>query len=209
MRDWQTVAANFDALAFNEAATAQYLPLVRIDNSPQSPQLQTSFGLAAYVGETRTFGETGEPVHEAISSLGAVLGGTLAGVDKSAGTRNWVSMTREYYVNRNGQYVILNNPFAASGQSAWYDIFPNILFYNIADRYQNETYLAPILNQIDLRLLDAVQVLTGSGASPNFNYTAYNFRTRQPTSNGIWREPDMGLGMAWMQARCVLAKAGF
>jgi hypothetical protein len=199
MRDWQMVAANFDALAFNEAATGQYLPLVRIDSSPQSPQLQTSFGLAAYVGETRTFGETGEPVHEAISSLGAVLGGTLAGVDKSAGARNWVSMTREYYVNRNGQYIILNNPFAASGQSAWYDIFPNILFYNIADRYPNETYLAPILNQIDLRFLDAVQVLTGSGATPNFNYTAYNFRTRQPTSNGIWREPDMGLGMAWMQ----------
>ena len=199
MRDWQTVAENFDALAFNVAATGQYLPLVKIDNSPQSPQLQTSFGLAAYVGETRTFGETGEPVHEAISSLGAVLGGTLAGIDKTAGAHNWVSMTREYYVNRNGQYIILNNPFAASGQSAWYDVYPNILFYSIADRYPNEAYLAPIQNQIDLRFYDAVNVLTAGGAAPNFNHTAYNFRTRQPVSNGIWREPDMGLGMAWMQ----------
>jgi hypothetical protein len=199
LRDWQAVATNFDALAFNVAATGQYLPLVKIDNSPQSPQLHTSFGLAAYVGETRTFGETGEPVHEAISSLGAVLGGTLAGIDKSAGPYNWVSMTREYYVNRNGQYIVLNNPFATSGQSAWYDVYPNILFYSIADRYPNEAYLAPILNQIDIRFYDAVNMLTAGGAAPNFNYTAYNFRTRQPVVNGIWREPDMGLGMAWMQ----------
>jgi hypothetical protein len=199
MRDWQAVATNFDALAFNVTGTGQYLPLVKIDNSPQSPQLQSSFGLAAYVGETRTFGETGEPVHEAIASLGAVLGGTLAGIDKSGGAYNWVSMTREYYVNRNGQYIVLNNPFAASGQSAWYDVYPNILFYNIADRYPDEAYLAPILDQIDIRFYDAVNVLTAGGEAPNFNYTAYNFRTRQPVVNGVWREPDMGLGMAWMQ----------
>lgn len=199
MRDWHTVATNFDTLAFDTTATGTYLPLVKIDNTPQSPQLQTSFGLAAYVGETRTFGETGEPVHEAISSLGAVLGATLVGIDKTAGPHNWVSMTREYYVNRNGQYIVLNNPFAQSGGSAWYDIYPNILFYQIADRYPNESYLPPILNQIDQRFYDAVSVLTANGAAPNFNHTAYNFRTRQPVYNGVWREPDMGLGMAWMQ----------
>ena len=199
MRDWQAVATNFDALAFNVNATGQFLPLVKLDNTPQNPQLQTSFGLAAYVGETRVFGETGEPVHEAIASLGAVLGGTLAGIDKTAGPHNWVSMTREYYVTRNSQNLVLNNPFAQSGQTAWYDIYPNILFYNIADRYPGESYLPPILDQIDQRFYDAVNVLTAGGASPNFNYTAYNFRTRQPVYNGIWREPDMGLGMAWMQ----------
>jgi hypothetical protein len=195
---WQTVA-NFDSLAFNVNATGQFLPLIKLDSSPQSLQLQTSFGLAAYVGEMRTFGETGEPVHEAISSLGAILGGTLAGIDKTAGAYNWVSMAREYYVNRNGQNIVLNTPFSSSGQSAWYDIYPNILFYSIADRYPGEAYFGPILDQIDQRFYDAVNVLTAGGATPNFNYTAYNFRTRQPVVNGQWREPDMGLGMAWMQ----------
>jgi hypothetical protein len=198
MRDWHTVATNFDTLAFDATATGQYYPLVKIDNSPQSQQLQTSFGLAAYVGETRTFGETGEPVHEAITSLAAVLGGTLVGIDKTAGAYNWVSMTREYYVNRNSQFVVLNTPFSASGGSAWYDIYPNMLFYSIADRYPDESYFAPILNQIDQRFYDAVGVLTANGSAPNFNYTAYNFRTRQPVYNGVWREPDMGMGMAWM-----------
>jgi hypothetical protein len=199
MRDWRTVATNFDSLAFNTTATGQFLPLVKIDNSPQSPQLQTSFGLAAYVGDPRTFGETGEPVHEAVTSLAAVLGGTLVGVDKTAGPYNWVSMTREYYVNRNSQFVVLNTPFSASGGSAWYDIYPNMLFYSIADRYPNEAYFAPILNQIDQRFYDAVGVMTANGSAPNFNYTAYNFRTRQPVYNGTWREPDMGMGMAWLQ----------
>jgi hypothetical protein len=199
MRDWRTVATNFDALAFNTNAIGQFLPLVKIDNSPVSSSLTQSFGLAAYVGETRTFGETGEPVHEAISSLAGVLGGTLVGIDKTSGPHNWVSMSREYYVNRNGQFVVLNNPFATSGSSAWYDIYPNILFYEIADRYPDETYLSPILNQIDQRFYDAVSVLTANGATPNFNYTAYNFRTRLPVYNGVWREPDMGMGMAWMQ----------
>jgi hypothetical protein len=199
MRDWRTVATDFDTLAFDTTATGQYLPLVKIDNTPVSAQLSTAFGLAAYVGETRTFGETGEPVHEAASSLAAVLGGTLLGIDKAAGPYNWVSMAREYYVNRNSQFIVLNTPFSASGGSAWYDIYPNILFYQIADRYSDESYLEPILNQIDQRFYDAVGVLTANGATPNFNYTAYNFRTRQPVYNGVWREPDMGMGMAWMQ----------
>ncbi len=199
MRDWRQVAVNFDNLAFDTAASGQFLPLVRIDNTPESPQLQTSFGLAAYVGETRTFGENGEPVHEALASLGAVLGGTLVDVDKTTGPYNWVSMAQEYYVNRNSQYVILNTPFSVSGQSAWYETYPNILFYSIADRYPGESSLQTILDTVDSRFYDAVDVLTAGGTSPNFNYTAYDFRNRQPVYNGIWREPDMGLGMAWLQ----------
>jgi hypothetical protein len=199
MRDWRQVAKDFDTLAFDTTATGQYLPLVRIDNTFQPPQTQTWFGLPAYVGETRTFGETGEPVHEAIASLGAVLGGTLVGVNKTTGPNNWVAMSREYYVNRNSQFVVLNSPFESSGKSAWYEVFPNILFYSIADRYPGEALLQSALNTIDLRFKEAVNVLTAGGTAPNFNYTAYDFKTQQPKYNGIWREPDMGLGMAWLQ----------
>src|SRR5712675_1811015 len=83
MRDWHQTATDFDTLAFNTTATGQFLPMVRIDNTLQPPQTQTWFGLPAYVGETRTFGETGEPIHEAVASLAAVLGGTLVGVNKT------------------------------------------------------------------------------------------------------------------------------
>ena len=46
----------------------------------------------------------------------AVLGGTLVGIDKSAGQYNWVDMSREYYVDRNSQFIVLNNPFATYGR---------------------------------------------------------------------------------------------
>lgn len=199
MRDWHQTASDFDALAFDATATGQFMPLVRIDNTPVAPDLTQSFGLAAYVGDYRTFGETGELVHEAVASLGAVLGGTLVGIDKSAGPNNWVAMTREYYVDRNSQYIVLNTPFSASGSSAWYDVYPNILFYSIADRYPGEASLQTILNTVDSRFYGAVNKLTAGGTVPNFNYTAYNFKTQQPVYNGQWREPDMGLGMAWLQ----------
>ena len=39
MRDWRQVATDFDSLAFDTTATGQFLPLVRIDNTPASPEL--------------------------------------------------------------------------------------------------------------------------------------------------------------------------
>ena len=204
LRDWHQTATDFDTLAFDTTATGQFLPLVTIDTTPYLPPLvqdvgETWFGLPAYVGETRTFGETGEPVHESLSTLGAVLGGTLVGVDKTTGPYNWVALTQEYYVQHNSEYVILNNPYAGTGGSAWYETYPSILFYSIADRYPGEANLQTILNTVDARFYSAVDNLTAGGTAPNFNYTAYDFVTQQPVYNGQWREPDMGLGMAWLQ----------
>ncbi len=199
MRNWAQTATNFDSLAFNMAASGQFLPLVRIDNTFQPPQTQTWYGLPSYVGETRTFGETGEPVHEAVASLAAVWGGTLMGIDKTAGPYNWVTLSREYYVDRNSQYVVLNTPFSSSGQSAWYETYPDILMYAIADRYAGETSIQTILNTVDQRFYSAVNVLTAGGTVPNFNHTAFNFATQRPVDNGKWKEPDMGLGMAWIE----------
>ncbi len=197
MRDWRQVATDFDTLAFDTTAIGQFLPLVRIDNTPASPQLTTSFGLPAYVGDMRTV--NGELIHESLASLGAVLGGTLLGIDKTTGPYNWVALTREYYVERNSENVVLNKPLDSSGGSAWYETFPSILFYSIADRYPGEATLQTALNTVDASFYAAVNVLTAGGTAPNFNHTAYNFRTEQPVYNGVWREPDMGLGMAWLQ----------
>ena len=55
------------------------------------------------------------------------------------------------------------------------------------------------LNTVDLRFYSAVNVLTAGGTAPNFNHTAFNFATQKPVDNGVWKEPDMGLGMAWLQ----------
>jgi hypothetical protein len=198
MRDWRTVATNFDALAFDVNATGQFLPIPVRDDTPESPFLDVAYELPSYVGDNRFYGN-GEPFAEGIPTLGAVLGSTLVGIDKSAGPLNWVSMTREYYIDRNNEFIMMNRTDSASGHSAWYDIFPNILFYAIADRYPNETYLHSIQNEIDSRFFTAVNVMTSGGNAPNFNWSAYDFSDNVPRFNGVWREPNMGLGMAWMQ----------
>jgi hypothetical protein len=198
MRDWRQVAADFHALAFDTTATGQFVPLPRRDDTPESPHLELAYELPSYVGETRTYGN-GEAFAEGIPTLGAILGSTLIGIDKAAGPLNWVSMTREYYIDRNNEFIYMNRTDSASGHSAWYDIFPNILFYNIADHYPSEPYLSGIQDQIDARFYTAVNVMTAGGAAPNFNYSAFDFSDSIPRYNGTWREPDMGLGMAWMQ----------
>jgi hypothetical protein len=198
MRNWQQVALDFDALAFNTTASGQHLPIPIRDTTPESPHLTVAYELPSYVGDNRMYGN-GETFAEGIPTLGAVLGSTLMGIDKSAGPLNWVSMTREYYIDRNNEFIFMNRTDSASGHSAWYDIFPNILFYAIADRYPNETYLSPIQNQIDSEFYTAVNVMTAGGASPNFNWSAFDFSDNVPRYNGTWREPNMGLGMAWMQ----------
>jgi hypothetical protein len=198
MHDWRTVALNFDALAFDSNASGQFLPIVRRDDTPESPHLHVSYELPSYVGETRAYGN-GEPFTEGIPTLGAVLGGTLVGIDKASGPLNYVSMMREWYIDRNGEFVFMNRTDSATGHSAWYDIFPNILFYGIADRYPNEPYISAIQNQVDARFYTAVNVMTQGGTAPNFNYSAFDFSESVPKFNGTWREPDMGLGMAWMQ----------
>ncbi|HEY3393225.1 MAG TPA: hypothetical protein VGK58_10980, partial [Lacipirellulaceae bacterium] len=203
MRDWAAVATNFDALAFNTTATGQFLPIPRRDDTPESPHLDVAYELPSYVGETRMYGN-GEPFAEGIPTLGAVLGSTLIGIDKSASPLNWVSMTREYYIDRNNEFIMMNRTDSGSGGSAWYDIFPNILFYAIADRYPNETYLNPIQNRIDSEFFTAVNVLTNGGTAPNFHYTGYDFSDNVPRSNSVCLnnsicEANMGLGMAWMQ----------
>jgi hypothetical protein len=198
MRDWATVATNFDSLAFDTTATGQFLPIPIRDDTPESPSLSVAYELPSYVGDNRMYGN-GETFAEGIPTLGAVLGSTLMGIDKSAGPLNWVSMTREYYIDRNNEFIMMNRTDSASGHSAWYDIFPNILLYAIADRYPNEAYLNSIQNRIDSEFYTAVNVMTAGGTAPNFNWSAFDFSDNVPRFNGTWREPNMGLGMAWMQ----------
>jgi hypothetical protein len=198
MRDWRQVALDFDALAFNTTATGQFLPIPIRDDTPESPHLNIAYELPSYVGDNRRYGN-GETFAEGIPTLGSILGSTLVGVDKSSGPLNWVSMTREYYIDRNNEFIFMNRTDSASGHSAWYDVFPNILFYAIADRYPNEPYIDAIQDQVDSRFYTAVNVMTAGGTAANFNYSAFDFSESIPKYNGTWREPDMGLGMAWMQ----------
>src|SRR4051812_35012482 len=88
LKDFKAVARGYDKLVFDFNAKGEPLPLIWWDDTKINLPIRT-FGLPSYVGGNQKRG--GED-HEAITTIGAVLGATVAGIDKSAGDNNWVEM---------------------------------------------------------------------------------------------------------------------
>jgi len=188
MRDWRAVALGFDRLAFDLDRKGEHLPLIWWDDSRVNTD-RRGFGIPSYVGA-----DPGGSKHEGITVMGAVLGATFAGIDKSRGEHNWVLMCEQYVNRRNGLNLVLNRVNTETGQSFWYEIFPHILFYALADRYPRLESMQEIVRATADRWCDAAVAMKG-----NFDHTAFNFRTMKPVDNGRWTEPDSAAGIAWVQ----------
>ena len=130
MRDWHATARAYDEFVFDFDAKGQYLPLAWIDNSRVNID-RPAFGLPSYVGDpARTSG----PHHESITCMGAVLGATTAGIDKRRQPHDYVRMCEAYFNTANGERLVLNGVHGHSGGSFWYEIWPHVVFYALADR---------------------------------------------------------------------------
>ena len=104
MIDWKARAGDFDRLAFNPVRAGKYLPLLQFNERPTNI-IGRSFSLPSYVGSPGR--------GEAITCLGAVVSGTLVGIDKSRQCgHDWVTMCQDWFNEKSGQRVVLNNPWA-------------------------------------------------------------------------------------------------
>lgn len=194
MLDWRALAQAYDRFVFDFSAKGEHLPLIWIDDSRINVDRDT-FGLCSYVGDQRG-GKTG---HESITAMGAVLGATVAGIDKARQDRNYVLLCEAYYTRRNGSLLVLNGTNQQPGGSFWYDLWPHMLFYALADRYPGTGEMAAIQKATTDRWLEACQALGGAdGGIPNFDHTAFDFAAGKPVDNGQWREPDAAAGVAWL-----------
>ncbi len=199
LRDWNSVAAGYDRLAFDLSAQGEHLPVIWLDENRVNID-RTGFGISSYVGDYRTLNEIqGARVYESIATMGSVLGATLIGIDKTRGEHNWVQMCEEFYCTASGENLILNKPVDRSGSSFWYETFPHILFYSLADRYPGVGRMDAIIDATAQRWYEASVVLTDNGQNPDFNHTAFNFTSMQPTDNGKWREPGSAGSIGWIQ----------
>lgn len=195
MRDWKAVARNYDSLAFNLEAAGQYLPLSTIIyntiNYPEHP----TFGLQSYVGSNSL------PGREAINLMPAVIGATLAGIDKSNQFGyNWALMCEEFFNRRPEQNVYLNGPVSSTGDDWWYETMPNVFFYQM-------NYLYPHTGDYDYqfvtvadRWLEAVRAMGGNDApwqQAYMNYRAFNLATMTPLTTGVL-EPEAAGAIAWI-----------
>lgn len=194
MIDWRARAHAYDRYVFNFDARGEFLPLIWIDDSRINID-RPMFGLYSYVGDKRQ----GAANHEGINVMGAVLGATLVGINKTLGPHNYVLMCEGYYNRKNGLNLVLNTQNQETGGSFWYEIWPHILFYAITDRYPGLGSIDGIVRTTADRWAEACRTMIDTTGKPNFDHTAFNLRTGKAVDNGQWREPDAAAGIGWIQ----------
>ena len=139
MRDWKRVTLGYDSLVFDFDRSGDYLPLISwLTNTINYPD-HISFRLHTVVGTTSPNSS------EAINVIPAVVGASLAGIDKSIQSgHNWVLYCEEFFNKRPQENVYLNHPVAESGDDWWYATMPNVFFYQLY-------YLYPHTGDFDSR----------------------------------------------------------
>ncbi len=195
MRDWKKVAKGYDSLVFDLNRTGQYLPLIRINSSPVNYPSHNSFGLHTVVG-------TNSPQSgEAINCLPAVIGATLAGIDKSnQNGYNWVLMCEEWFNKRPEQNVYKNHPVDDTYDDWWYITMPNVFFYQLYDLYPNTGNFNFQFRSVADQWLKAMRALGGKTTpwkAPNMNYRGFDLRNMTAYSSGV-PEPEAAGAIAWI-----------
>ena len=198
IRDWKTVAHDYDSYVFNTNKTGQYLPLSRLGTPGQYNYADnTPLFLDSYVGADDHSNQA-----EAINIMPAIVGASLSGIDKSNQNGiNWVAKTKDFFNLKNDQNVYLNSYSTTSGHDWWYDVMPNVYFYQLRSLYPEatpefDTQFTTVAN----RWLYCVNQLGGSATPwlvPDMNYRAFNLKTGLPLNESV-PEPESAGSIAWI-----------
>ena len=199
-KDWKKTAQDFDQYVFDFSQKGDFLPLIWWDaagrNFPDS-----TFGIYTALGDVRMGGavNNGEN-HEALGALGAVLGATLVGIDKSKQNgHDYVKMLRNYFNRDNGWNVIMNFTNKGAhigggyGNDFWYEVHNNVLFYCVADLYPKQKGFEQIQRMIADQFYRSDSVM-GS----NYSYSYFDFKAMQPYKNHIPTQEDVAGGYAFV-----------
>ncbi|RZK12717.1 MAG: hypothetical protein EOO46_02045, partial [Flavobacterium sp.] len=191
---------DFDAVVYDFDAKGEFWPLVWIDKS-QKNHPQDVVGLYTAMGDVRQ-GEANKGMfHESLATMGATLGASLVGIDKTnQDNRNYVAMLKNYFNSETGWDIMMNNtcPEVALlgggyGRDWWYDVYPNLLFYAVYDLYPNEPGFEEMARKIADKFYEADVILNG-----NYNYSYFDYAKMTPMTNNICAQPDAAAGHAWI-----------
>lgn len=198
--DYNQLAKDFDATVYNFNSKGKNWPLVWVDKS-QKNFPQDVVGIYTAMGDVRQGTANKGMFHEALATMGATLGATLVGVDKTKQDgRNYVAMLKNYFNKDTGWNIMMNNtaPEVALlgggyGRDWWYDVYPNLLFYAIYDKYPNEPGLEGLAKTIADKFYEADKILKG-----NYDYSYFDYGKMTPMKNNICIQPDAAAGHAWV-----------
>ncbi|MEO6547002.1 MAG: hypothetical protein ABIN94_03355 [Ferruginibacter sp.] len=198
--DYKALALRFDKTVFDFTAKGEHWPLVWLDSSKKNFP-QTVVGLYTAMGDVRQGVNNKGMFHEALANMGATLGATLVGIDRTNRQNlNYVGMLKNYFNKETGWDIMMNNtcPEVALlgggyGRDWWYDVYPNVLFYAIYNQYPNEPGFTDIARSIAEKFYDADSILNG-----NYDWSYFDYGKMTPMKNQICAQPDVAAGHAWV-----------
>jgi hypothetical protein len=199
--DWKQKAIALDDYLFDLSADVPAGPLIWLDHNQRNIP-QVTFGLFTAIHDVRQGREknNGE-FHESLNSLAALLGGGLMGIDKTnQNGYNFVKMIQNYFNSDNGWNIMMNNtcPEVAMlgggyGRDWWYDLFPNVLFYNVCDLFPNVENSENLQRMIAEQFCKADSVLNG-----NYNYSYFDYAQMKGMVNQIPLQQDAAGGHGYV-----------
>jgi hypothetical protein len=199
--DFNQLAKDYDAKVYDANQTGKYWPLIWKDNSRKNFDQET-YGIYTAMGDVRQGTENHDGIfHEALASIGSVLGASLVGIDKSEQEgENYVGMLKNYF-NRETQWnIMMNNTCPEVAQLGggyardwWYDVYPNVMFYAVADFYPEEQDYETILRSVADQFYLADSTLNG-----NYDYSFFDYSSMQATKNWICTQQDAAAGHAFV-----------
>ncbi len=199
--DFNQLAKDYDAKVYDPAQTGKYWPLIWKDNSRKNFDQET-FGIYTAMGDVRQGTENYEGIfHESLASIGSVLGASMVGIDKSNQNKeNYVGMLKNYFNSETQWNIIMNNTSPEVAQLGggyardwWYDVYPNLMFYAVADFYLEENGYESILRSIADKFYQADSILNG-----NYSYSYFDYSTIEPKKNWICEQQDVAAGHAYV-----------
>ena len=199
--DFNQIAKDYDAKVYDITQTGKYWPLIWKDNSRKNFD-QESYGIYTAMGDARQGIENYDGIfHESLASIGSVLGASLVGIDKSnQADENYVGMLKNYFNSETKWNIMMNNTCPEVAQLGggyardwWYDVYPNVMFYAVADFYPEEKDYENILLSVANQFYLADSTLNG-----NYDYSFFDYSTMQPTKNWICTQQDAAAGHAFV-----------
>ena len=196
MRNWKDVAVKYDELIYAQGASGQFLPLIHLKPMGVNYPAVQPILLDTYVGAASAGNQA-----EGINIIPSLVGASLMGIDKSnQNGMDWIVKSKDFFNKANGQNVYLNAYSTSSGNDWWYDLMPNVFFFQLYTQYPGTPEYQSQFTTVADRWLNAVQIMGGSTApwtAAQMNYRAFNFGTLTPNPNGVL-EPEASGAIAWL-----------
>ena len=198
--DFKNLAKGFDSLVFDKTQTGKYWPLIWEDNSRKNFD-QKTFGIYTAMGDLRQGTAHNNGIfHESLASIGSVFGASLVGIDKSnQNGENYVAMLKNYFNSDTKWNIVMNNtsPEVALlgggyARDWWYDVYPNVLFYGVANFYPEEKDYTMIMHSVADKFYKADSVMAG-----NYAHSYFDYATLEPKDNWICKQQDAAAAVSY------------